>query len=119
MILFPAKTEILFQEAIILVILIKIDLHLLKVELIFLPEIFLSPCVDSIIKGIKKLVPRALFSYISPWHFFKNTRTSLSATLVILKIPTYIIQQCTRRVFCAFSTSHSGLLGHGLNQNNL
>ena len=67
MILFPAKTEIVFQEAIILVILIKIDLHLLKVELIFWPEILLSPCVDSIIKGIKKLLPRALLSCISPW----------------------------------------------------
>ena len=48
-----------------LFILIKIDLHLLKVALIFLSKILLSRCVDYFIKGIKKIVPHALLSYIS------------------------------------------------------
>ena len=81
MILFPAKTEIVFQEAIILVILIKIDLHLLKVELIFLPEILLSPCVDSIIKGIKKLVLLRLMQLL---RLFRALQTSR-----VLNISTY------------------------------
>ena len=45
-----------------LVILVKIDLHLLKVALIFLSKILLSQCVDYFIKGIKKLVPGVLLS---------------------------------------------------------
>ena len=54
-ILFAAKSEMFFQDAIILVILMKIDLHLLKVELIFLSIILLSRCVDYFIKGIKNM----------------------------------------------------------------
>ena len=56
--LFTAKSEKIFQDAIALVILTKIDLHLLKVALILLSKILL-PCVDYFIKGIKKLVPHS------------------------------------------------------------
>ena len=54
--------------------------------------------VDYFIKGIeKKLVPRALLSYINPWKFLRTlekcendsptARASLSTSLVFLKIP--------------------------------
>ena len=49
------------------------DLHLLKVALIFLSKLLLLRRVDYFIKEIKKVVPRALLSYVST-GIFKNTR---------------------------------------------
>jgi len=55
-----------------LVVLIKTDLHFLKVTLIFLSKILLLQYVDYFIKGMKKLVPGALWSYINPLEFFRS-----------------------------------------------
>ena len=41
------------------------DLHLLKVALIFLSKMLLLYRVDYFTKEIKKVVPRALLSYVS------------------------------------------------------
>ena len=70
-----------------LVILIKIYLHLLKVALIFLSKILLPQCFNEFIKEIKKLVHRALLSYMSTWEFSPTSRASLSTSFVFLKIP--------------------------------
>ena len=70
-----------------LVILIKIDLHLLKVALIFLSKILLPQGVNKFIKEIKKLVPRALLSYTSTWEFSHTSRASFSISFLFLKIP--------------------------------
>ena len=60
-ILLAAKSEKIFQDAIMLAIL-KIDLFSKMLPL---------GCVDyDYLKGLKKLVPRASFSYIGTWEFF-------------------------------------------------
>ena len=103
--LIAAKSEKLFQDAIMLVISIKIDLQLLKVVLIFLSKILLSRCVDYFVKGIKTLVFRAWLSYTSTWEFLLTLeKCERHFSRVLKKFPcVYITQQCTRHIYYSFS----------------
>ena len=56
-----------------LAILIKIDLHLLKVELIFFSKILLSRCVDYFVKGLKTC-SSCIVELYWPLGIFNNTR---------------------------------------------
>ena len=95
-----------------LVILKKIDFRLLKVALIFSFKILLSRGVDSFIKGIKRLVPLALFSCISTWEFLRTlekceklspkARASLSISLMFLKIPACFQNSTMNSARCLF-----------------
>lgn len=72
-ILCAAKSEKFFQDAIMLVILPKIDLHLLKATLIFLSKISLLSCVDYFKqKEFKNLFPRQWCFYKHSSHLLKN-----------------------------------------------
>ena len=78
---FAAKSEKIFQDAIILVILPSFDLHLLKVALIFLSKILLSRCFDCFIKGIKELACSSCIVELS-----EHSRSAKSSSLVLSKI---------------------------------
>lgn len=104
--LLAAKSEKIFQDAIMLAILIKIDL---------LSKILPSGCVDDFIKRLKELVPHALLSYMGTYEFFRRFEkckkhlptacASLNTSLVFLKIPMclYILTQCARSIFYSFN----------------
>ena len=72
----------MFQDAIMLGILPSIDLHLLKVVLIFLSKILLwSRCVDCFIRGIKELACSSCIVELS-----EHSRSARSSSLVLSKI---------------------------------
>ena len=91
-----------------LITLIKIDLYLLKVALIFWSKILLSRCVDYFIKGIKKACSPCIVELHKHLGIFKNireVREALAYGFCFRKHFSRVVktQQCTRRVFYPFN----------------
>ena len=79
MILFAAKSENIFQNAIMLVILIK---YIFKKGTSFLSKILLSRCVGYFIKGKKRTCSSSIVELYKHSGVFKNTREVREARAV-------------------------------------
>ena len=55
-----------------IIVIRTMDLHLLKVALIFWSKMLLLRRVDYFTKEIKKVVPCTLLSYVSTWEFLRT-----------------------------------------------